>query len=120
MNKLIEKAKVLQGNIGVIIALITSCVFIYTTYVKDNPISIYIKNQRVQGEALNAELDLDKVIFGKYHLKLYHANKNSKGQYKYSYLNYEGRYYKAWVDPTSGYWEYLDGKEVNFIKELSH
>jgi ABC-type dipeptide/oligopeptide/nickel transport system permease component len=115
-----DKLKKLEGKATYIIGLIVTVVFVYNTYVKDNPFSNYVKNQRVQGEALNAELDLDKPIFEQYHLRLYHANKNSKGQYKYSYLNHNGRYYKAWLDPESQYWQYLDGKDVNFIKELSH
>ena len=117
---MLERLKKIEGKATYIIGLIASIVFTYNTYIKDNPISRYVKNQKVQGEALNAELDLDKAVFNKYHLRLYHSNKNSKGQYKYNYLNYKGRYYKAWVDPTSGYWQYLDGREVNFIKELSH
>lgn len=117
---MLEKLDKLKGKASIIISSIAMVVFFYNSYIKDNPISIYIKNQRVQGEALNAELDLDKAIFEKYHLRLYHANKNSKGQYKYSYLNHKGRYYKAWLDPESQGWQYLDGKDVNFIKELSH
>ncbi len=88
---MLEKLDKLKGKASIIISSIAMCVFIYSTYIKNNPITVYIKNQRVQGEALNAELDLDKDIFKKYHLRLYHANKNSKGQYKYSYLNHKGR-----------------------------
>lgn len=115
-----DNIKKIEGKLSIIISCVAALVFVYNGYIKDNPISVYIKNQRVQGEALNSCFDLDKPILNRYHLRLYHSDKNEKGQYKYSYLNYEGRYYKAWVDPTSGYWEYLDGKEVSFIKELSH
>ena len=120
MNRLIVRLKTLQGNIGVIIALVTSLVFIYNTYIKDNPITVYIHNQKVQGEALDSELDLDKVVFKNYHLKLFHSNKNEKGQIKFSYLRYKGKCYKAWVDPTSGFWVYRTGHNVKYIKELAH
>lgn len=116
----LEKIEKLKGKASIIISSIAMMVFIYNTYVKDNPISIYVKNQRVQGEALNAGYDLDIPIFNEYHLRLYHSDKNSKGQYKYSYLNHNGRYYKAWLDPESQGWQYLDGKDVSFIKELSN
>jgi len=120
MVKLLNKAKILQGNLGVIIALVTSCAFIYNTYIKDNPIAVYIHNQKVMSQALDAELDLDIVVFKRYHLNLYHANKNDKGQFKFSYLKYNGKCYKAWVDPASGFWVYKNGGKVNYIKELRH
>jgi hypothetical protein len=116
-----DNIKKIEGKLSITISCVAALVFTYNAYIKDNPISVYVKNQKIQGEALNAELDLDKDMFEKYHVELYHANKNSKGQYKYSYLDYKGRYYKAQVDITTGYWEYLDkGKRVNFIKELGH
>lgn len=119
MVKLLNKAKELQGNLGVIIALVTSCAFIWNTYIRDNPFIGYIKNQQIQGEALDAEMDLDRVVFKKYHLELYHSNKNSKGQFKFSYLKHKNRRYKAWVDPTSGFWVIRDGSKITYIKELS-
>jgi hypothetical protein len=120
IEKLLNKAKLLQGNISIVIALFTSTVFIYNSYIKDNPIAVYIHNQKVIREALAAEGDLDKVVFKRYHLELYHANKNAKGQIKFSYLNYNGKLYKCWIDPSSGYWVYKNGHDVNYIKELAH
>lgn len=120
MNKeLLNKLKILQGNLGVIIALVTSLVFIYNSYIKDNPIAVYIANQRIIREALAAEGELDKVVFKRYHLELYHSNKNSKGQIKFSYLNYKGKLYKCWIDPSSGYWVYKNGTNIRYIKELA-
>lgn len=117
---MLEKLKRIEGKATYIIGLIASIIYVYNTHIKDNPIAVYIHNQRVQGEALDSELDLDKVVFNKYHLRLFHSNKNSKGQIKFSYLKYKGKYYKSWVDPTSGFWVYRDGNKIHYLKELSH
>lgn len=116
---IIERIKRIEGKVTYIIGVGCSLLFVYNTYIKDNPINSFISNQRIIKEALAAEGELDKTVFKRYHLELYHSNKNSKGQIKFSYLNYSGRLYKCWIDPSSGYWVYKNGSDVRYIKELA-
>ena len=119
MINVIEKIKKVDNKLTIIMGLFVSGSIVYDKVI-DNPLAKLLQNQKVQSEALAAEYDLDKVVFKRYHLELYHSNKNDKGQIKFSYIKHDGWEYKAWVDPTSGFWVYKKGHDVNYIKELSH
>lgn len=115
---IIPDLKNIETKISTFTSLIVGMAFVYTNYISNNPLSVYIQNQSVHSEGIDALYDFDKELLNKYNVSMFHSGKNDEGEYKFSYIKVDNRYFRAWKDPVSESWVYEDGGSVYSIKNL--
>jgi hypothetical protein len=125
LNTLFDRVKNTNNKLTIIVGVIASIQFIHSfiqPYWNNGALIRFKrleKNLIVATKALDAEMEIDKWVLKNYHLELYHSNKDDRGQFKFSYLKYEGCIYESWYSRVKGCWVYQDGKEKK-LRELSH